>query len=126
MTETEQAQSIKAALDRLLSWMQLWERALLFGDLETLTSQRAAPPPPSSFDLDRHAPTIPDQPALAQVLELAEQLYNAAQRETADILAGGTWTKADYDAVMEPYWRLVNLLRRLERAFAVAHSTIEP
>ncbi len=125
MQSLEQVDAIRKAVDSLQGWMQRWQRAVLFGDSDVLADDEAKPPPVAVFDLDRDAPSIPDQPALDQVTRLAAEMTRAAERIRADILAGAELTRSDYDSVMVPYWRLRDRLLRLERAFALADSTID-
>jgi len=125
MESIDQVQAIRRAVDSLQGWMQIWQRAMLFADMAALAHDDCKPPPVSVFDLDRNTPSIPDQPALDQVTRLAAEMVRAAERLTADVLAGAEPTRSDYDAVMTPYWRLCDLLLRLDRAFALAESTID-
>lgn len=126
MNVQQRTQALAAIQDEVLFWMSNWQRAVMFGETNLLQRSELLPPYGMIQNLLGAEEGFPDQRALETVLELAERVRNAALNIMSEIDAGAELSRSEYDRVMMPFWDLVRQLRRLERIFSVASSTIDP
>lgn len=124
MDSTRRLEFLSRCQDSYLGWVQTWLRAALFGDraVARMDLPRGLSLP-GSASLDE---LVPDPGLRETLIDEDRKLRQAAQRIAAEVAAGEAMSQADYDAVMEPFWTILKLLRRLEQAFAAASGGLDP
>lgn len=116
--------SLVAVVDDHRRWLVDWHRAVFFGrkvDPDALM--------PTSFLNWCGAVSAADlaaQPAVDRLVALHEQLHRAARLVLLKVAEGARPTEQDYESVVRRFEEFMGLLRRVERAFAVAASGIDP
>jgi diguanylate cyclase len=109
-------------IDDHIVWMEQFARAACFKSVRAIEVTE-----PDSFALWRAEATksLHDQPALAKLIELYDQMHRMARL----VLLKGPESPviaSDYDSVAVKYREFILGLRRLERALATAASGLDP
>lgn len=119
--------SLSQTVDDHIAWFADWHR-IAFVDLGARAEQVKRLPPPLSFPLwyKSALTTLPqDQPAIDKLAVLHDQLHTLARLVLMKTPDGAPVDKQDYEAIVAKYQELMQGLRRLERAFAVAASGLD-
>jgi diguanylate cyclase (GGDEF)-like protein len=119
--------SLSQAVDDHIVWLTDWHRAA-FLDLAPRTEQAKKLGPPSSFaDWYKNAlRSLPqDQPSIDRLAVQHDQLHTLAKLVLMKTPDGQPIACKDYESVIIKYEELMQGLRRLERAFAVAASGLD-
>jgi len=119
--------SLSQAIDDHIGWLIEWNR-VAFLDLAPRVEQSRTLSPPASFgDWYRGAlHTLPqDQPSVDRLAILHDQLHTLARLVLMKTPDGKHVERKDHESVTAKYNELMQGLRRLERAFAVAASGID-
>ena len=113
-------------IDDHIEWMSSWSRIAFYGS-PTQEARDEAITTPESFTLWRSeaAKTLQDQPALARLVEIFDQLHRAARLVLLKAPDGTVVSRGDYDSVILKYQELLTGLRRIERALATAASGLD-
>ncbi|HEU0118652.1 MAG TPA: diguanylate cyclase [Alphaproteobacteria bacterium] len=115
-------------VDDHIEWLNLWHR-LAFLDLAPRQEQAKKLTAPESFSHWHHSAiqSLPqDQPAIERMIDLFEQLHTLARLVLMRTPDGKQVDRKDYESVVAKHQELMQGLRRLERAFAVAASGLDP
>src|SRR5271170_3789158 len=119
--------SLSQAIDDHITWLTDWHR-LAFVDLATRSEQaKKLAPPPSFAEWYKNAlKTLPqDQPAVDRLATSHDQLHTLAKLVLMKTPDSVMISAKDYESVIAKHSELMQGLRRLERAFAVAASGLD-
>jgi diguanylate cyclase (GGDEF)-like protein len=119
--------SLSQTVDDHIAWLIDWHR-LAFLDLSSRASQAKKFASPQSFSewYKTALHTLPqDQPAVDRLAITHDQLHTLARLVLMKTPDGAPVARKDHESVIAKYDELMQGLRRLERAFAVAASGID-
>lgn len=119
--------SLSQAIDDHIAWLTEWHR-LAFFDTATRSMQvKKLTPPPSFSEWYKSAlNSLPqDQPAVDRLATLHDQLHTLAKLVLMNTPDSMPVSAKDYESVIAKHNELMQGLRRLERAFAVAASGLD-
>jgi len=114
-------------IDDYVSWLVAWHRFSL-STAETRGQALEALRPPESFSAWREnafAALAQDQPAVERIVAAHEQLHTLAKLVAMKTPTGRPPDSKDDESVLAKYRELMQGLRRLEQAFAVAASGLD-
>lgn len=117
---------LSQTIDAYIGWLAAWHRRVFVKSTEDDAQELEAS---SCFDAwcRNAARSLPqDQPAVEKISLLHEQLHTLARLVLMKVPEGQTLDRKDYESVMAKYQELMQGLRRLERAFSVAASGLDP
>lgn len=120
--------ALAEVVDEHIGWLVTWHR-LAFLDFSKRAQEAKKLTEPPGFIRWRHdaVQTLPqDQPAIDHLAAAHEQLHTFARLVLMKAPEGQPVSVKDYDAVVAKYDELMQGLRRLERAFTVAASGLDP
>ena len=120
------ASLLAQTIDDHIVWMAAWNR-LAFYSLADQEMREESVPMPESFALWRSeaAKTLQDQPALARLTDVYDQLHRAARLVLLKTPEGTPLALGDYNSIALKYQELIIGLRRIERAVATAESGLD-
>ncbi len=114
-------------LDEHLRWIARWQRAMLFADQRAEVSDGlAAPSGLHRWMRDIGEGDLATQPVIDRLAKLHDDMHRLADVLLAEAHAGRRPGLDAYDVVMSRFDEFVTQLRRIERAFNVAASNIDP
>jgi diguanylate cyclase (GGDEF)-like protein len=113
---------LSQTIDAYIGWFAAWHQ-LVF--LQSKGLEAAELEPPSTFQTWRRSAVQADQLAVAKLTVLQEQLHTLARLVLMKTPQGHVINRADYESVTGKYQEFMQALRRLERAFAVAASSLD-
>lgn len=120
--------ALAEVVDEHIAWLVGWHR-LAFLDFAQRPQKAEALTSPPGFLRWRHSAiqSLPqDQPVIDRLGIQHEQLHTMARLVLMKAPEGQPVARKDYDAVIAKYDELMQGLRRLERAFSVAASGLDP
>ncbi|TWB38091.1 diguanylate cyclase [Nitrospirillum pindoramense] len=118
------AAGLAGVVDEHLRWIGQWHRAAFFnqGDGVVLPVPTAFP----AWVRGASGSELADQPAIDRLISLHDQMHRMARLVHMRACEGQPPSLAAYEAVIEKFDEFMGLLRRVERAFSVAGSGIDP
>jgi len=119
--------SLSQTVDDHIGWLAGWHR-LAFLDLAARAEAAKKLAPPESFAIwykSALASLPQDQPSIDRMAVLHDQLHTLAKLVLMKTPEGKPVDRKDYESVIAKYDELMQGLRRLERAFAVAASGLD-
>lgn len=119
--------SLAQTIDDHIAWLCLWNRLALIELAPRAEQAKNLAPPPSFAAWFKSAiKALPsDQPSTDKLAVLHDQLHTLARLVLMKTPDGRPVEPKDYESVIAKYMELMQGLRRLERAFAVAASGLD-
>jgi diguanylate cyclase len=121
------SEPLSQLIDDYIDWLLAWHR-LARAEAGRGEDTLGAVAPPASFTAGRESASasLQDQPAIERIAVLHDQLHTLVRLVLMKTPEGQPIGGEDDDAVVAKYRELMQSLRRLERAFAVAASELDP
>lgn len=117
---------LATVVDEHLHWIGQWHRAVFFHDGDAGNGTLPAPLAFAAWVRQASGSDLAGQPAIDRLITLHEQLHRMALLVQMRARDGQPPTRPAYEAVIEKYDEFMTRLRRIERAFSVAGSGIDP
>ncbi len=115
------------AVDEHLSWLSAWSRSLILDRPVPASSPDGIASPDFAAWYARHRNSgLANQPAVHTLARLHDEMCRAAERIATDRQRGKKPHPDDVDGVLTQAETFVAQARRLERAFAMAASELDP
>ena len=119
--------SIADLIDQHIAWLGAWHRLAFYPEGARAKLIENLPPPGTLTPVFRQDPALPeDQPAFEKLATLYQELHEQARLVLINTPDSAFPSRKDYDSVTAKHQELMRALRRMERAFSIASSALDP